>query len=204
MDAYEKNFRRLTQHGYDRLLIVDLDLFKKRVEQKLDIECPITEGSSKIHDYRAAFGLIFAEEIKGYDFWGHTDFDMVYGRVEQFVTDGFLQDLDIHSNHVDYISGPWTLYRNNAFVNSIFLDHPDWKGILENPRTTGWVETSFTKLVDMYHQIGHINRKYTMWQTQNLNDFSTCHWDGDRLMEGDTEIMYAHFRRTKVYPPNLL
>lgn len=153
-----------------------------------------------MHDFRHSFGLLYQDKLDGYDFWGHTDFDMVYGRVERWVTDAFLDNVDIHSNHVDYISGPWTLYRNTPVINSLFAVCEDWRGYLENPATLGWGETHYTRAVDKLVEGGHLRRVYSMWQTRNLDNFDSLHWDGERLMEGSEEVMYAHFRRTKVYP----
>lgn len=198
MPYYWRNVARLGGHGYQILYTTDLDWFKRRVKQKLGVECPIEQGSGKIHDYRAAFGVIFAKEIEGFDFWGHTDFDCVYGRVQEYVTDDFLSGLDIYSNHWNYMCGPWSLYRNTPLVNSLFLDHPDWKGVLENPTSSGWVEKSFTEIVDAHHEAGELNRVYKLWQV--WEDLSQLHFEGEKLMDGDHEVMLAHFNRTKVYP----
>lgn len=194
--------KQLEPQGYDFLMWDDLSWFEERVWNTLGIDCPITYGSSKIHDYRAAFGVIFAEEIESYEFWGHTDFDCVYGCVGEWVTDEFLDGLDIHSNHVDYMCGPWSLYRNTPTVNELFRRHPNWQSILQDPTTLGWVEMGFTEIVDAAHEAGEIRRTYTMWQTKNLDDFSALSWDTEVgcLVEGNREVMMAHFRRTKTYP----
>lgn len=92
------------------------------------------------------------------------------------------------------------MYRNCAAVNELFTLHPDWRGHLTNPATTGWVEQDYSRLVES----GLINYQYTNWQTKDLNRFDSLRWDGDRLMEGRDEVMLAHFRRTKEYPRNLL
>lgn len=197
---WKANVARLEPYGFDVFLEHDLERFKRRVDERLDIACPIVPGEGKIHDYRCTFGVLYEKELAGYDFWGHTDFDCLYGRVQEYVTDDFLGGLDLHSNHVDYVSGPWSLYRNSPDMNSLFTDHPDWEGHLENPTTTGWVEKGFTEIVDANHDHNAIHRVYTMWQTTDLNDFSTLHWEDDRLMEGNREVMMAHFRRTKIYP----
>lgn len=195
--------RNLEPQGYDVLLDQNLTAFKRRVKFRLGIEdAPIVAGEGKVHDYRCALGALYSERLaEGYDFWGHTDLDMVYGRVEQWFSDEYLSGLDIASNHVDYVSGPWTLYRNRPEVNELFLEHDDWRAELENPNTTGWVEKGYTELVDAYHAAGEITRAYSMWQTTNLDSFKTCRLDGDgRLWEGRTEIPMLHFRRTKEYP----
>ena len=195
----------LKADGYDVFMETDPVIFCSRVAEKLNLECRIVEGECKIHDYRAAFGILYADEILGYDFWGHTDLDCVYGRVDNWVTDEFLEGLDIHSNHVDYMCGPWSLYRNRPEVNHLFMEHEDWRGILENPDVTGWVEKGFTDLVDSAHDLGILRRRYTMWQTAKLDGFDTLRLQDDgRLMEGRHEVMMAHFRRTKEYPAGCL
>lgn len=198
MPYYERNIARLSEHGYDRLVTDDLRGFKARVGEILGIECPIEPGGGKIHDYRAVFGVLFAEELEGYDFWGHTDFDCVYGRVQEYVTDDFLSRLDIYSNHWSYICGPWTLYRNTPLVNNLFRYHHNWRGHLEDPITSGWVEKSYSDIVDARHEAGDLRRVYKTWQV--WEDLSKLHFDGDLLMDGNKEVMMAHFRRTKKYP----
>lgn len=200
MPYYEANIERLVKLGYDFLFDQDVEKFRWRVWRKIGIKAPIVAGEGKVHDYRATFGVLYEDELRGYDFWGHTDPDCVYGRVDEFVTDEFLKDIDIHSNHVDYVCGPWTLYRNRLDVNELFWQTSEWEENLLNPCVTGWVEKGYTAEVDARHAAGQLNRIYTMWQTSNLNDFSTLHFDGDRLLEGENEVMMAHFRRTKVYP----
>jgi hypothetical protein len=202
-DRWAENVRLLKQYGYDIRLDTREDWFAERVELALGITYPRGDGY-KVCDYRCAFGVLYERELKGYDYWGHTDLDCVYGRVGYFLPDDVLGPVDIFSNHATYVSGPWSLYRNSELVNSLFRRQEDWRGYLENPSTTGWVETAYSRLVDQAHEAGELKRKYVSWQTRDLNDFSTVHFDKDgRLLEGRGEIMVAHFRRTKVYPPQL-
>ena len=99
-----------------------------------------------------------------------------------------------------YQMGAWSLYRNIHLVNKAFLRCPEWRGRMESPTPSGWVEAGFSEKIEEMHDAGEIVKRWTNWQTCDLNDFSSLHWDDDRLMEGDTEVMMAHFRRTKVYP----
>jgi hypothetical protein len=194
------NISRLGQFGFDVYVTQDQHDFNARVKATLGIENAIGDDGRKVCDYRCAFGLLYADLIDGYDFWGHTDLDMVYGRVERYVTDDFLDGLELHSNHPTYVSGPWSLYGNDRAINELFMQHEDWRGYLENPATTGWVETAFSDLVV---NLGVVH-EFTNWQTRNLDNFDSLHWDGDKLMEGRDEVMVAHFRRTKEYPKGLL
>ncbi len=183
--------------GYDVFVTHDEAMFADRVERILGVKFP--GGGMKVCDYRCAFGVLFADELRGYDFWGHTDTDMVYGRIGHFMNDTRLAGLEQWSNHPTYVSGPWSVYKNTASVNELFMAEPDWRGYLSEPQTSGWVEQGYSKIVQQ-----NLQHLWTDWQHQNLNDFASAHWDGPCLMDGDQETMMAHFRRTKTYPPQLV
>lgn len=199
---YSQNISRL--QGFDWLPLYDLDDFSARVRKKLGIECSVVAGGSKVHDYRAAFGELFEEELAGYDFWGHTDFDCVYGRLGQFVTDELLAEVDVYSDCCAdwkaYVCGPLSLLRNAPETRSLFREHSQWQQILEDPTTTGWVEMGYTQLVDAGDLRVHYQEQH-VWKPQDLN---RLRWDGERLMLGEQERSMAHFRRTKSYPRGLL
>src|ERR1700733_7181049 len=108
--------------GYDLLLDQDLEGFKQRVRSVLGFDPDIKSGTGKPWDFRPTLGLLYAHEAKGYDFWGHTDLDCVYGDVDKWVTDDFLSNLDVHSNHNTYVCGCWALYRNTEKVNNLFKE----------------------------------------------------------------------------------
>lgn len=199
-EHYEANAAELFSRGWTWLYLFDLDEFQERVTERLKIECPIQPGTGKIHDYRAAFGVLFADEIKGYDFWGHTDFDCVYGRLERFVPDELLADLDIYTDHNDYICGPLSLFRVGSGAEALFLVHRDWRAILTDPGTSGWVETSYTDIVNE----SSLRVRYQEQHVWQPHDLERLRWEGRQLMLNDEERSFAHFRRTKVYPQGLL
>lgn len=202
MDHWRTNAGRLQNHGYEFLFEEDEPGFHQRVRDRLGIEAPALAGTGRIWNYRPAFGVLYADEIASFDFWGHTDFDCVYGRVEEFIPDALLADLDILANHVDYISGPWTLYRNVSDVNELFMATDEWVDRMEgDDYKHGWAEKGFTEIVDISHERGLIRRRYELMQTQDWDSFDTLRLDADgRLLEGDDEVMMAHFRRMKQYP----
>lgn len=203
-DQYLANIELLKPFGYDWLITTNLELFRQRVKEKLEIECPIVPGAGKVWDYRASLGLLFEKELESYDYWGHADFDCVFGRIDHFIPDDRLSELDIWSNHADpkephggYMCGPWSLYRNDPKIDTLFMRHPHWKEILSDPTPTGWVEfhDGFTGIVDAAHNAGEIKRLYTMFQTKDLDDFSTLSMKDGILLEGQYERMMCHFRR---------
>jgi len=62
----------------------------------------------KLCDFRPAFGEIFADELSAYEFWGHCDLDVVFGRIREH--------LPLEAFEADKIlfQGNFALYRNTA------------------------------------------------------------------------------------------
>lgn len=194
---WHANADQLRQHGYDFLHDRDLDEFRDRVRSILGVECPIRRGGAKIHDYRPVLGELYRDEIQagGYDFWGHTDYDVVYGRVDEFVTDELLASCDIQTdNSYPYLCGPWTLYRTDPRVASLYTLHPEWGTMLEDPTTSGWVETSFSDIAKANASV-HIECFHAHKDPELLAT------DGERLLHGGRPISFFHFRYTKQWPP---
>lgn len=194
MDKYLDQLPRLKEEGYDFLIDTDLEGFKKRVKQKLGIDAPIVPGQGKVWDYRGLLGYLYEEELLSYDFWGHTDFDVVYGDVGFWVSDKFLNDLDIHSNHATYMNGCWSLYRNIPEVNMLFKKIDYEKYLLGEPN--GWVEGPFSRLVES----SGLRWKYTFFQGNPWAEKFNLKFENGRLYQDNIEIMMFHFRKKKVWP----
>lgn len=202
IESYNKHFEeQLRPKGYDLLVDTDLEGFKKRVKDKIGIEYLGLPGTGKIWDFRASLGLLYEDEIKGYDFWGHTDYDCVYGDVEKWVSDEFLNELDVHSNHDEYVNGPWTLYRNNSTVNNLFF-RSDWRKYMEIPQPTGWIEKPYSRTLEE----SGLRYKYTFWQGDPYQYEPRLKLKDGKLYQdikhnGEwEEIMTFHFRRSKRWP----
>jgi glycosyltransferase involved in cell wall biosynthesis/LmbE family N-acetylglucosaminyl deacetylase len=182
--------------GYDIIFDTDLEAFKKRVKDKLGIDYPGLLGTGKVWDYRAALGLLYEDHITEYDFWGHCDFDMVFGDVNKWFDDETLSKLDIWSNHHEYICGPWTLYRNCESVNKLFMQFHLWKSRMVFPKTNGWVENEFSRLVER----SGLRYKYSFMQGDPYHPpFNLTKVDG-KLFQDGTEIPMLHFRHDKRWP----
>lgn len=66
----------------------------------------------KLCDFRPAWGIIFADQIQGYDFWGHCDLDMIFGNIRSYLPDSVLE-----SHDKIYMLGHLTYYRNTEENN---------------------------------------------------------------------------------------
>ena len=200
MDRWIANIEVLKSSGYDFLLTTNLDLFNDRCERLLGFRTPIVPGGGKLHDYRPLLGFLFQEELKGYDFWGHTDFDCVYGDVAKFLPDSKLAELDVYADG-PYICGPWTLYRNDPFkVNDLYTQVSDWVAQVQDPSTSGWAEGVFSRALEHMRDAGKLRLEFGSLHRYEAEDFSKLVVGRRTLFLGNDEIFMYHFRRTKRYP----
>lgn len=69
----------------------------------------------KLCDYKPAFGDIFKDELRQYDFWGYCDIDVILGDVKKFYTNRVLGEYDKIN-----IDGHISLFRNNDKMNLLY------------------------------------------------------------------------------------
>jgi len=91
------------------------DLASEKLQLKIRISNPY-----KICDLKPAFGEIFKEYISGFDFWGYSDIDLIYGDIRSFITDNILEKYDLISVRKDYIAGHFTIYKNEEKTNLLY------------------------------------------------------------------------------------
>lgn len=96
---------------------------QKYISDKFDFPVSI-KTPYKLCDYKPAYGYIFSEYLKGYDFWGHCDIDVIFGYLKKFLTDEILSQYD-----KIFSMGHMTLYRNTKLNNTRFM-LPDRNGEL--------------------------------------------------------------------------
>jgi len=105
--------------------------FTKLASTKLQLHVDI-HNPYKICDFKPAFGVLFGQYLQPYSFWGHTDLDLVFGSITNFISDDLLNSNDIISGKNAYISGHFTLFRNSEKINWLFKSSPDYKKVLED------------------------------------------------------------------------
>lgn len=78
-------------------------------------------GPYKLTDYKPAYGLIFEDYIKDYDFWGYCDCDLIFGQLRNFITEDILNSYDKIYTH-----GHLTLFKNTYDNNRLFLKNHNY------------------------------------------------------------------------------
>lgn len=103
------------------VIYMSFDELKELVNSKFDFEVNL-DKPYKLCDFKCAYGYIFEDWIKEYDFWGHTDYDMIFGNLSHFVSDKMLEKYEKL-----FVLGHFTLYRNTYENNRVFQKKLDGK-----------------------------------------------------------------------------
>jgi hypothetical protein len=125
-----------------RLIYKTLDDVNAVATEKLGFEINITYGY-KFCDFKPAYGLIFSELLKGYDFWGHCDIDIIFGNIRDFITDELLENYDVISVRHDWLTGCFLLYKNIDKINRLFMYSKDYKKVFTSEQHYCFDETNF-------------------------------------------------------------
>lgn len=128
-------------HSIKNVFVTKMTLkeFNKLASQKLSHSFTITK-TYKLCDMKPMYGLIFEDRIKSYEFWGHCDFDMIFGNLKYFLNANQFSQFDIFSVQSLYASGPFLIFRNTPRVNHFFKQSTSWKMVLDHPTYKGFDE----------------------------------------------------------------
>lgn len=100
----------------------------------------------KLCDLKPALGFIHAEDVAGYDFWGFSDLDLIYGDLRSYFSDERLRKYKVLSTHERRISGHFCLLRNEPELNSLFWKIPDFVSRAEDPKNHALDEGGFSRI----------------------------------------------------------
>lgn len=179
------------------------------------------EDPYKVCDYRPAFGEIFAPELAGYDFWGHCDLDVLFGRIaDHLPPEAFRADKIL-------FSGNFALYRNTAeaagwyrhevgkvsyrqaFTEPVAMHFDEWAGIyyiVEDLGVPYWQEPRIFDL--SFHRYrtraedppGRDPRRYA-WEDGEVCEYRM---DGGRIARRTALLIHLQKRRMRPPGPDVL
>lgn len=123
---------------------------KHRFENALGCKICL-EQPYKLCDFKPFYGVVYADELKGYDFWGYCDMDLIWGNIRKFLS----EELLMNANKV-FSYGHCTLIRNDLRINHFYELQADgvvnWKKVVTEP---------YSFLYDETNQINGIFKKYS-------------------------------------------
>jgi hypothetical protein len=171
--------------------------------------------SYKLCDFKPSYGCIFKEYIKGYDYWGYGDIDLIYGDLKSKVIHEMEQGFDIISARAEIVSGSFTLIKNNKYNNQLYAKIEDFNIFAINPAYIGLDETShnstiwegldkldlpkncFTYLIAREHHEGHINASFKTFICELLFKFDIVKFNMGEVYYKNQSLGYYHYVMNK-------
>jgi hypothetical protein len=192
---------------YHKTLSQMRELIKKKIGKEATLE-----DAYKVCDYKPAFGILFYDYLKDFDFWGHCDIDIIWGDIRKYATQKILENYDIFSTRKGMISGHFSLFRNTLTINTLFRQSSEFAEVMRQVACLAFDEEGMTRLIARLARAGSI-RVYWPKFLQNYADPKTdtpstlpqyidkYFWENGKLFEctGESaaEILYLHFMTWK-------
>ena len=85
------------------------------IQKKFDFEISLM-SPHKLCEYKPAYGYVFSEYIKGYDYWGYGDLDLIYGDIRKYIETKQL----LKYNKIGVL-GHLTIIKNDDYYNTLFM-----------------------------------------------------------------------------------
>ena len=187
--------------------------FQRIVQKAFDFPI-ILDRPYKLCEYKQSYGYILQDYIKGYDFWGFGDLDLVYGDLRFFFTEDVLSrkfllgwghltllhnDEDTNTYFMKQVKG-YQNYKDAFTTNEItFFDEYGYKGCSDKWRDCRpddcWLEWPFDN-ASKPKQSYHFNSLTRGWE-RVIFELKDSKLDMLRFNKGKLEkkeSLYAHFQ----------
>jgi hypothetical protein len=119
------------------------DIASEKLGHKMRVATP-----RKLCDYRPAFGRIFQDYLTNCDYWGHIDFDMVWGNIIKFIREPLTKGFEVVSGNEKHLCGPFTIFKNNQKMRELFFKIPYLVSKLNSSEPLAMDEVEFDDIVN--------------------------------------------------------
>lgn len=168
-----------------RCVAMDLTSMRKRATDLLGFEANLFKPY-KCCDYKPIYGLLFSDFVKEYDYWGHCDFDLIFGDLQYFF------DLYNLYNYDRFLAlGHLSMYRNTSEVNFRFKcsgSTPDYETVFKSDNA--YVFDEMPGMTALY-----LHNKFPFFYKNIFADIA-CTFDRFRIIESYTldekPVNYKH------------
>lgn len=145
---------------------ISYEQVKEKIAHKFDFSFEI-KYYHKLCDLKPAYGYIFEEDIKDFDFWGFCDMDLIWGDLNKFITPKILEKYD-----KIYTFGHLTLFKNTYENNRRFMKNYEGAELYKEAflKNTEWVfDEGYRKSINnIYEENG-----YPMYKGHSCADIYT-------------------------------
>lgn len=183
-----------------KVIYCSFDDIKKRIQNHFDFNVAI-DTPWRLSLFKPAYGDIFLNELKDYDFWGYCDLDLMWGDIRSFITD----DLLIEYERVG-TKGHASIYRNSALVNSryktIVSDTANYKTVFKGLSDYSFDENGMDEIYD-YLNIKYYFKPYFAHLEKYESSFYLKRLPKDRLYTNSRQIfIWENGKLFRVYLDN--
>lgn len=198
-----------------RLIYFTIEKLQKLASYKLGFEVCL-ERPYKCCDLKPAYGIIFEEYLTDYEYWGHCDFDLIWGDLC-----GFFNKYHIENYDKFLPLGHLSMYKNTFENNRRFMLEgatTSYKNVFTNTRNFAFDETPGVYKVfekngfSMFNErifadISKIYRRFRLARNDKNYDYQVFCWDKghiyryffDETIKKD-EFIYIHFKERGFLP----
>lgn len=191
------------------------DEIKSKIQSFYDFEIDLSQPW-RLSLMKPAYGEIFQDDIKEYDFWGYCDVDMMWGDIRAFYTDEIL----LKYERIGY-QGHSTLFPNDKKLNlqyrTIIPNHTNYIDVFSGKRNFSWDESGMNMIYTYFKKkslefrdvcFAHLDKynkgffiKYRPKDEDLRNNYQIFKWEAGKLMRYSLvnlniikeEMMYVHF-----------
>ena len=124
---------------------IRFDEYKSLVSRELELQFNPSDPY-KLCDIKPALPYLHRHLVRGHEFVGYGDLDLVYGDIRSFYTDALLDQYDLFSSHNSRVSGHLCVMRNREDVVNAFRHVKGWKEAFCRPHYVDFDERAFYNL----------------------------------------------------------
>jgi hypothetical protein len=188
-----------------RVVPATLDDVRDRIRERLGLDPAIVTPYS-LCDFKPTYGILLDDLLDGYDFWGCTDVDLIYGNIRSFITEELLSSNDVISARAPYLTGFFFLFRNENRLNGLYRQSADCERVLQSERHFSFTECNYqwdalisgASIFDLDTEIESITE---VIRREEQAGRLRCHFAdlGREVMDG-TEFVWDDGRLVEFYP----
>jgi hypothetical protein len=183
---------------------------KLLAERKLNLKINFS-NPYKLCDFKPAYGFLFQELLCDFDFWVHSDLDIIWGDIRGFMTSELLSEYDILSSRHDYLTGSFCMYKNNSRMNQLFMQSKDYKTVFTQSQNFCFDECGYKfeelnngidilTINDCIESMTHVVRKAQMNNSINaFFDFLIIEGTPGNIIWHDGKIYYKRMFEAMFY-----
>jgi hypothetical protein len=122
-----------------RVLGLSLADFNRLATIKTGVQISLSHPR-KFCDFKPLYGHLFEDYLKGWDYWGYTDLDVVYGNIRRVLSAAKLEDYDVFTARREFLVGHFSMFRNDDRMRMLYRESGDVLRTITSPHVLSFDE----------------------------------------------------------------